>query len=265
MQTPLDVTWPNKEQLHVSDTADSKQKAKVEKKWRTTTICFACFAVFNDIIILPLIFIWMLYVIKNPLFTDGFLCQCCEGHGVYSCLEKETECCCDCKSIGNTLFGTPFQITFLMYCVWIGLFELALLTKAILVFVYHCLCCKSLKYACIGGLSLRGFRFTKDMMIIALIARLSSFIWIISILITNTPLNCSCYYPGAVHEIYYGSQYIRYNELMKVMNVHVLFCGLFLLSRPILLCMIKHIKIDQNMIALKLHYIQIDSLYKKNQ
>ena len=270
MKVPLTASWPNPEQLQPlkENIKDNKDIARIkEDKTLNRAICYAYFSIFNDCFVLPFIFICMMYIIENPLFVNGYLCRCCDGWREYSCLEKPTECCCECRGIGNTLFGTPFQISFILYCALIGLIETAILIRTILTFLFYwILKCKSLSQSMMNASSFNGYKLRNDIQTIIMVIRIISFIWILLIIVFKYNFECSCFRPGATQYIEYGTQYIAYNQLIYVMLFHLIFCAIFLISPLILITMLRNINpIKTDKMVFKLHYINAYIKYKKHQ
>ena len=78
-------------------------------------------------------------------------------------------------------------------------------------------------------------------------------------------LNCKCFHPGATQDIEYGVQYIRYNALINAFYLHLVFCGIFIITRLSLFRLISSNKeIKGNELILKLHYMHIDSVDTKD-
>eukprot|EP01084_Bolivina_argentea_P265294 449626_1 len=224
---------------------------------------YALFSLFNDIFILPILVITILYLGlllggPDPSTTPNvYLCKCCADNWHW-----DNEYCCTCTNTGDDMTeddlyesGIATAIPFVFG--FIGGYDMLMLAVSLFSFLALCLWGTEVKEACVKGMSLFGLRYKKEGMIVALIARLLLFIAATILLLTKPDIHCSCDDNGTF-PMEFGTEYTAFKACYTLMVVYLFFNLLFLLARRILLGLLRNVKITEEMVVFRLCYVRVE-------
>eukprot|EP01084_Bolivina_argentea_P289721 497554_1 len=232
-------------------------------------IYYAIFSLFNDIFILPLLVIIILYLgvsTGEPPGDygpgDNYLCKCCDTWSYFN----DIYYCCSCTNTGddgeyggNSLGDAWLDFTIGMIFGLFGAYDLLMLVVSLFSFIALCLWGNEIKEAFLKGMSLFGLRYRKEGMIIALCARLLLFIATLILFFTKPDVHCGCV-DGSTFAMQFGPQYGVFKACYAMMVVYLVFNLLFLLSRRILLGLLRNVKVTTDMVLFQLCYVRVEQM-----
>ena len=223
---------------------------------------YAIFALLIDVLILPLFIIVNIYLaaIMVPYPDsddpgDAYLCQCCDQWED----RDNMYYCCQCTGHawdewdgGNTT----------RHSIVLGLYDLCTTAVIVFSFLFSCLWGTSCLESLVKSISLFGTRYTNGGIRTAIGERLIQFIGFIILYATKPDFNCQCisYSSITTYSMELGPQYKAFNAYGIVAVFHLVFLGIFLLSRRILLCLLRNVKITSDMVLFQLCYINIEQI-----
>lgn len=220
-------------------------------------VVFLCLAIFNDIILLPCLFAFIFLGFFRMMMGNGYICAC-----------DEISSTCHCPYIkydgykygsGKGLADTNLYVSGMTFCIFIAVAEFLPLVAVLLIFVFNFLKGSTFLIAITQGMKLGGKRFASMKFMFML--RFISFICGIALLFTfgAEPEYFDCHCEGSA-QITWGSKYEAYTLFFNSVLVYAIFCGTFLLSRNVLIWLIRRMKSTHNHMLLEMHYIKIDHI-----
>ena len=208
---------------------------------------FAISAIFNDLILLPMLTILIFYELAFR-HTDDIMsiCDCSSDNWEDTCNVDY----CDCTHYDEY---ADYDVT-IWFMAWMYDF-IAICCGALCIFVM--ICATSMNMNEVFGTFIK-IRMNEWVYIATMLLRLIAVICAFAFIANYPPTSCSCDDPCKTNMTFNWNAYV--DTLGALMRIYIV-CGIFFLcTKRCLLILIRNIKIDVSMQYLRWHYIRVEAV-----